>query len=134
VRKQPKGRMLRENILDSKKLGIATHAACNLWFRLLVKVDDFGNFPDDALLIKNTCFAYRRNMKTSFLRDLLEELVGIGLLSQYEVNGEHFLHFERFEDFQQMKYEKMARFPRLELPEDTDSGCLQRPTSRLPDS
>jgi hypothetical protein len=116
--------MLRENVLDSKKLGRATHAACNLWFRLLVKVDDFGNFPDDAVRIRNTCFQWRRKMKTSYVRELIDELVGSSLISQYAVNGEPFLHFERFEDFQQMRYEKVARFPRLEMPTDS---LLQRP-------
>jgi len=116
--KQPKGRMLRENVLDSKKLGSATHAACNLWFRLLVKVDDFGNFPDDAVLIRTTCFQWRRKMRTSHVREWINELAGIGLVSQYQVNGEYFLHFERFEDFQLMRYEKAAKFPRLEMPDN----------------
>lgn len=124
--KQPKGRMLRENILDSKKLGIATHAACNLWFRLLVKVDDFGNFPNDAVLIRTACFQWRRKMRTSHVREWITELVGIGLVSRYEVNGEHFLHVERFEDFQQMRYEKVARFPRLEMPVGAPGNLLQR--------
>ncbi len=120
--------MLRENVLDSKKLGRATHAACNLWFRLLVKVDDFGNFPDDAVRIRNTCFQWRRKMKTSYVRELINELVESSLISQYEVNGEPYLHFERFEDFQQMRYEKVARFPRLEMPPDS---LLQRPCGAL---
>jgi len=124
--KQPKGRMLRENVLDSKKLGSATHAACNLWFRLLVKVDDFGNFPDDAVLIRTTCFQWRRKMRTSHVREWVAELVGVGLVSRYEANGEHFLHFERFEDFQQMRYEKVARFPRLEMPTEAPDNLLQR--------
>lgn len=124
--KQPKGRMLRENILDSKKLGRATHAACNLWFRLLVKVDDFGNFSDDAVLIRTTCFQWRRKMRTSHVKEWIDELVGIGLLSRYEANGERFLHFERFDDFQNMRYERVSRFPRLELPGETQGNLLQR--------
>jgi hypothetical protein len=118
--------MLRENILDSKKLGRATHAACNLWFRLLVKVDDFGNFPDDAVLIRTTCFQWRRKMRTSHVTEWINELVGIGLVSRYVANEEHFLHFERFDDFQQMRYEKVARFPRLEIPTGAPANLPQR--------
>jgi hypothetical protein len=110
--RQRKGRMLRENCLESKKLAKATHGACNLWFRLLVKVDDYGNFPNDPAMIKTACFLWRAGMKTSHVKDLVDELVELGLLSRYEVNGEGFIHFERFEDFQKLRYEKAASFPR----------------------
>jgi len=112
VAKQRKGRMLRENCLESKKLATATHAACNLWFRLLVKVDDYGNFPDDPAMIKTACFLWRPGMRTNYVKELLDELHAIGLLSRYEVDGERFIHLERFEDFQELRYEKVARFPR----------------------
>lgn len=105
--------MLRENCLESKKLATATHAACNLWFRLLVKVDDYGNFLDDSAVIKTACFLWRAGMKNSFVKELIDELQSVGLLSRYEVNNERFIHLERFEDFQELRYEKVARFPRL---------------------
>jgi hypothetical protein len=111
--RQRKGRMLRENCLESKKLATATHAACNLWFRLLVKVDDYGNFLDDPAVIKTACFLWRAGMKNSFVKELIDELQSVGLLSRYEVNNERFIHIERFEDFQELRYEKVARFPRL---------------------
>ena len=111
--KQRKGRMLRENCLESKKLALATHAACNLWFRLLVKVDDYGNFLDDPAVIKTACFLWRPGMKNSYVKELLDELQTVGLLSRYEVNDGRFIHLERFEDFQELRYEKVARFPRL---------------------
>lgn len=134
--KQRKGRMLRENCLESKKLAKATHAANNLWFRLLVKVDDYGNFLDDAAVIKTGCFLWRPGLKNSHVKRLVDELQRTGLLSRYEVNGERFIHLERFEDFQELRYERAARFPRLIAPsgqpESTPEADGDRPTAAPP--
>lgn len=109
-KRMPRGRMLRENVCESRKLAAVSHAANNLWFRLLTRVDDCGNFRDNAEAIKTACFLFTP-MKRNTIGKLIDELVEVGLLTRYEVEDEKFLHFERFEDFQEFRYERQPKFP-----------------------
>ena len=109
--KMPSGRMLRESIVDSKKLAAVTDSAAHLWFKLLVVVDDFGNFLADPAKIKAACYLRKPGTKPSRIKQLRDELLKVGLLTRYEADGEEFIHFERFGDFQVLKYERQ-RFPR----------------------
>lgn len=108
--KMPSGRMLRENIVDSKKLAAVTDSAAHLWFKLLVVVDDCGNFVADPAKIKAACYLRKPHTKPSRIKQLTDELLEAGLLTLYEADGEEFIHFERFQDFQVLKYERQ-RFP-----------------------
>ena len=100
--------MLHENICESRKLSTVSYQAEVLYYRVLTQVDDNGNFFYDPNIIKGRCFPRRKDATPkkieTWLRELAKTSVGeSSLLSTYEHDGEKFIHFNKFEDFQYLR-------------------------------
>jgi hypothetical protein len=128
--KQSHGVLVRDNVCESKKLDAVSDGAQALWFRLLTKADDYGNYYADPQFIKTGCFPLKPKMRLDRISNLIEELVSVGLLIPYEADGRKLFHITKFEDHQPRNLvHKAARFPNFRAETRTEvklSGANQQ--------
>jgi hypothetical protein len=111
--------MLHSNICESEKLASISYPAETLYYRLLTRVDDNGNFSADPRIVFGQCMTLREDMTPKKVAGLLEELAsGAGkdkkpLIEFYETDGDRWLHFTKFEEFQYLRPDRQAtvKFP-----------------------
>jgi len=102
-------RMLHENITTSEKFSqIGFEAEC-LYNRLLTQTDDYGNVRGSIGYIKDVCFPKNKKTKIDYqmVGKWLAECCKVGLLLLYQVDGIDYLHFNRFEDFQTLRKDRI---------------------------
>jgi hypothetical protein len=103
-------RMLHENITTSDKFSKVGFEAECLYNRLLTQTDDYGNVRGSIGYIKDVCFPKNKlNKKIDYqmVGKWLSECLQIGLLCGYQVDGIEYLHFNRFEDFQTLRKDRI---------------------------
>jgi hypothetical protein len=96
--------MLHDRICESEKIDKLSAEEERLYTRLLTHLDDYGNHPADPKLVRKACFPLKKKWNNRTIQFWLDRLVAVGLASYYEVQGERFVHFERFKDFQTLKH------------------------------
>ena len=132
-------RMLHANICESKKLSEISFAAETLYYRLLSRVDDDGNFSADPRIVLGQCAPLRRELDEKKVQGLLDELASCAngekkpLIQFYTKEGDKCLHITRFEDFQYLRPDRPAvvKFPTHPAKMGT-SLVNQRYTNGLP--
>ena len=119
------GRMLKKEVSDSKKLGeLKADRPRVLWFMMLPHLDRDGRLKADPAKIKGqicTMLGY----STASIQKCLEQLHEVGLVILYSVNGEQYLQYTRFSDFQSIKYDRESE-SKIPAPNPEDSGVLLR--------
>jgi len=106
--------MIHANICDSRKLSTISLAAETLYYRLLTRVDDDGNFTAEARIVLGQCAPMRKEWNEEVVAGLLEELATVAdtdkkPLIQFYVKGtDKFLHISRFEEFQYLRPDRAA--------------------------
>jgi hypothetical protein len=113
-------RILKESICTSKELANISLGAETLFYRLIVKADDFGCYHADPEIVRNTCYTRKNIVKESHVITWLEELRKNNLIEVYYNNGEAYLHLLTFDEHQQRRANK----PKYPMPSD-DSSCNQ---------
>lgn len=114
-------RMIAENVCTSKKLAKVSAGAERLWFRLLTRVDDNGNFhggPSEVRGMCLPCFDVTLAETEAWLAEL-DNVRGqdaedpYGLIAFYEVRGERYIHFIGFEKHQKLRSDRSmsVKFP-----------------------
>jgi len=104
-------RMLHGNICASEKIDKLNAEAERLYTRLLTQLDDYGNYPADAELIRRACFPLKKRWNNWSIQAWLDKIIAVGLANLYEVDGVKYLHFYRFENFQKLNHHN-ASYPR----------------------
>ena len=104
-------RMLHDRICESEKIDKLSAEEERLYTRLLTHLDDYGNYLADPQSIRTACFPRKKKWNNRTIQFWLDRIVAVGLVAYYEVQGQRFVHFERFEDFQTLKHLN-ARYPR----------------------
>jgi len=113
-------RMLSDNICTSKKIAKISFGAECLWYRLLTKVDDNGNFHGDVATIRGHCMPLL-DVALTQIEEWLQELANVrgngeptGLIAFYDFSGERYIHFVGFELFQTFRPDRalVVRFPK----------------------
>ena len=99
-------RLLRPNILTSRKLDKASDAAEALWYRLMVVVDDHGTYWADPQIVASAAYPTGKRSAAVIGRRLVE-LSNVGLITLYHAEGEDYLVFANWP--QRVRGE--ARFP-----------------------
>jgi hypothetical protein len=104
-------RMLHDRICESEKIDKLSAKEERLYTRLLTHLDDYGNYLADPKAVRMACFPRKKKWNNRTIQVWLDRIVTVGLVSYYEVQGQKFVHFERFKDFQTLKHFN-ARYPR----------------------
>lgn len=102
-------RILKESICTSKNLETVSADAQVLFFRLIVKVDDFGLFFGDARLIASLLYPLNPP-KIDKVKNWLAELEQANLIKFYVVEDETYIQLITFQKHQ-IKRAARSKFP-----------------------
>ena len=111
-------RIIKETICTSEDIAQLSLGAEVLFYRLIVKADDFGCYHGNIKIIKNTCFPLKADdIKDKQIVEWLNELVNVGMVFFYAAgDGKLYLKLTKWEKHQQ-KRAKNSKFP---TPDDDD--------------
>lgn len=103
--------MIDDGALKSRKLGAVSLGAGELWFRILLLVDDNGNYPGDPLVLYVNGMRNKKCVTVEMVTEFLAELIEIGLLEKYEVQEEDlpYIHVVNFHDHQSFKNDRPVK-------------------------
>lgn len=104
------GRMLKETIRTSKSVNSLSDFQFRLWAYLITYVDDFGRGSADPEILKGLVFPRRKGVTERQIMDALTVLANAGMITLYEVDGESFLYFPKWEQHQRIR-NKTSKFP-----------------------
>ena len=99
-------RYLKPGIRDSESIDNLSPQAENLFYRLLVTVDDFGRFDARPAMIKANCFPIKESMTINKCKDLIEELSNKKLIVVYEAFGKNVLQMSKWDNIPRSKESK----------------------------
>lgn len=119
-------RLLRD-ITDSEKVDMLTANAEVLFYRLMMKADDYGSFHANVKLIKANCFPLRLDtVRDADISRWMDELQKAGLIVVYKNAGKMYL---RINNFGQRLRNKRKKFPEFDgkSPQVAASGGQTRP-------
>lgn len=112
------GRMLKKNVSTSKKLtGLKSDSARLLWTWILPHLDVKGRFSAEVDIIKGLVVPRLKHFTEQKIEDILQELSSVGLIRLYVADGERYLEFIRFDDFQNLRVDREAE---SKIPQPTD--------------
>lgn len=113
-------RLIKESICTSEDIAALSMGAEILFYRLIVKADDYGAYFGNAQIIKNTCFPLKSNeIKLSQVQTWINELAEAGLIYYYTAeDGKNYVQLAKWGKHQQIRAKK-SKFPLF------DSTCKQ---------
>ena len=107
-------RIIKESICTSEEINSLSSDAENLFYRLIVKADDFGCYHGNIKIVKSTCYPLRADViKDKQIIDWINELINAGLIFLYAAeDGKQYIKLTKWEKHQQ----KRANKPKFPLP------------------
>ena len=99
-------RYLKPGVRDSESIDSLSPQAENLFYRLLVTVDDYGRFDARPAMIKANCFPIKDSISINKCKDLLEELEIKELITVYVVSGKNILQMSKWDNVPRAKESK----------------------------
>ena len=109
-------RILKETICTSEDIAKLTPSAEILFYRLMVKADDFGAYYGNESIVKSTCFPLKSDdIKCNQVKSWLSELVNAGLIYHYTAeDGRKYIQFVKWDKHQQIRAKK-RKFPQCDI-------------------
>lgn len=109
-------RILKETICTSEDLAKISQGAEILFYRLMVKADDFGAYYGNESIIKSTCFPLKSDeIKCDQVKAWLIELVNAGLIYHYIAeDGRKYIQLVKWDKHQQIRAKK-RKFPQFDI-------------------
>lgn len=105
-------RILKESICASDSIDSLSWFEEVLFYRLMVKCDDFGRYDGRPAIIKGNCFPLK-DITNKDIEKALDKLSAVGLVRAYEVQGRPFLQLVTWEQHQQIRAKK-SKYPACE--------------------
>jgi hypothetical protein len=97
-----RSRLLANKILTSEKLNAIDEGSENLFYHLLVLVDDFGRYYAKPKIVRSYCYPLRE-LSLDVIIKRLDNLESVGLIQRYKNNGETYLEIVEFEKYQKFR-------------------------------
>ncbi len=115
-------RIIKESICTSENLNQLSVEAENLFYRLIVKADDFGCYYGNVKIVKNTCYPLRADsIKDKQITSWLNELVNADLIIIYQAaDGKQYIKLTKWEKHQQKRATR-SKFP---TPDDENMTAI----------
>lgn len=109
-------RILKESITTSEDIAELSFGAEILFYRLMVKVDDFGAYYGDERILQNTLFPLQADkVKQKNIREWVEELEKLHLIFQYDgSDGKRYVQITKWATHQQVRA-KRSKYPRPDI-------------------
>jgi len=96
--------MLKRAISDSRRLSeLKTDSARLLWTWILPYLDVEGKYHADPDLIKGKIVPRLKTFTPKNINEYLEDMAGVGLVVLYEHDGDKYLQFRNFQEFQNLR-------------------------------
>ena len=116
-------RIIKESLTTSESLSEVSADAERLFWRLVVKADDFGLYYGNPRILASMCFPLDPP-KEQKIRAWLSELGAAGMVGTYTASedGKQYLKLMSWDKHQQQRAKK-SKFP---LPVSLDNTCNQR--------
>ena len=114
-------RIIKESICTSEDIACLSMGAEILFYRLIVKADDFGCYYGNEAIIKNTCFPLKTDEQISvqMVTEWVQQLERSGLILLYTAaDGRKYLQLTKWEKHQRIRA-KQSKFPQF------DDTCRQ---------
>jgi uncharacterized phage protein (TIGR02220 family) len=120
-------RIIKESVCTSENINRLSYAAEVLFYRLMVKADDFGCYHGNVKIIKGTCYPLKSDdIKDKQMIEWIDELVKAGLIFLYSAeDGKQYIKLAKWEKHQQTRAVK----PKFPLPKSDDINCNQLNTN-----
>lgn len=104
-------RIIKESICTSETLAALSAEAERLFYRIIVKCDDYGCYYGSRQIIKNTCFPLiAANISDEEFYNNIGELEAAGLIEFYTVKEREYLRVVTWANHQQIRSKK-PKFP-----------------------
>jgi len=110
-------RWLKADILTSERWNAQSFVAQNVYVRLLLVADDYGNY-DGRYPVLLSAIDPLRTITPEILPGIIDELCEADLVRRYVVEGKPYLHVPRF-------HERPRSKPKYPLPSEEIQGCTQ---------
>lgn len=98
-------RILNSSICVSDSIDALTFFQEAFFYRLLVSVDDYGNFDARAKVIRAAAFPLK-DVSLEDIEEALDALEAQGMLQFYTVNGRRYIHLTGWTRFQRLRNSK----------------------------
>lgn len=99
-------RYLKSGIRDSEAIEKLSPLAENLYYRLLVTVDDFGRYDARPPMIKAACFPVKDSINAAKTEVLMKELAENGLIEIYMAQSKPYLQMTKWDNIPRAKESK----------------------------
>lgn len=103
-------RIIKESICYSDDLDKLTAFEETVFYRLLVRVDDYGRIDARPGFLKSMLFVTKKGVTEKSIEDAVSKMASIGLVQEYEVTGKPFLLFPKWSLHQRLRNSK-ERYP-----------------------
>lgn len=104
-------RLIKESICTSEDLNRLSPMAEILFYRLIVKADDYGAYYGNVSIVKSNCFPLKSDEITcEQVQTWLRELEDAGLIDTYRAEGRDYIQFHKWKNHQQIRAKK-RKFP-----------------------
>lgn len=114
-------RILKESICYSDDIDKLSWFEEVVFYRLLVRCDDYGRLDARPSFLKSMLFATKAGITDKGILDALRKLASVGLVGLYEVDGKPILSILNWSKHQRIRDSK-AKYP--EPPENVDFAGL----------
>ena len=111
-------RIIKESIRTSRNVNALSDFLFRIWVYLITYVDDYGRGSADPQLLKGFVLPRREGITEHQITEALRTLASRGMITLYEVEGEPYFCFPKWEEHQQIRAKK-SKFPG---PEDEDAA------------
>lgn len=99
-------RILKESICYSDDLDLLTAFEETVFYRLLVRVDDYGRLDARPAFLRSQLFTTRTDITERQITDAINRLAEIGLICLYTVDEKHYLRIASWQKHQRMRVTK----------------------------
>ena len=109
-------RIIKESICTSEDLNKLSQSAEILFYRLITKVDDYGCFYGNEVIIKSYCFPLKPDTEVppESVKKWLQEIADAGIIYLYTADdGKRYLQFVKWSIHQEIRTQK-HKFPTFE--------------------
>lgn len=108
-------RIIKESICTSEDLNKLSPMAEILFYRLIVKADDYGAYYGNVSIVKSNCFPLKSDdIKCEQVQSWLRELEDAGLIVAYTASdGRDYVQFCKWKNHQQVRAKK-HKFPEFD--------------------
>ena len=103
-------RVLKDSITCSKQIDSLTWFQEVMFYRLIVKADDFGRYHADPQIVKSELFPRKEDLTKKAVAEGLDALEACGLIKRYAWEEADYLQIVKWEDHQQRRATK-SKFP-----------------------